>query len=320
MSADIGTPLALHLDRRSLQGGQMQKRGYSGRLSTGTVIVGLTALVVVSGANRAPVLAAPAAAIDDGWDTFGADVSIQQALVAPSGAVVLTPPAVAMRLERSRIATGWRTRVTLQEVQKALARTAAGTTALDNPFLVTRLEYDGDGTLARFFNREGQRVVPPGSRERSVIDLPAAVVSAANLPIVDLANPAIVRGGTRSPAPDWLENVVATPGERQARRAALEGRYGSMRGRVNGMDQYVSTAGNTTCEVLVASDAVVPVEINVARDSALVGRSTFTHDRRPDGVAIRRLLHAERVSATGRGRLVTDVALANVTLTKAGAR
>jgi len=285
----------------------------------GATVVGLAALFVLSGEMRAPVRAAAPAAPEEAWDTFGADLSIQQALLSPSGSVVLTPPSVAMRVERSRIATGWRTRIILQDVQQAVARTPAGQTPLDNPFLVTRLEYDADGTPARFFNRRGQRVVPPGTTERSAIDLPAAVVSAANLPIIDFANPAVVRTGTRSPAPGWLENVVATPAERDARKRALEGQYGRMRGRVNGMDQYVSTIGDTTCEALVVSDAAVPVEINVARNATLVGRNTFTHDRLPDGAMIRRLLHTEQVTTTGPGRVVTDVALANVAFTKTGA-
>jgi hypothetical protein len=143
----------------------------------------------------------------------------------------------------------------------------------------------------------------------------------STMPQANLGSTSIIRTRFLTSNPDWMENVVATPAKRLNRRAAIEQRYGAMRGRVNGMDRYLANAGDMTCELLVNSDAVVPVEVNVARSTTLVGRSLFTHETKPDGVLIRRLLHAERAVAIGsNNRIVADVTMNNVSLAKAGAQ
>jgi hypothetical protein len=257
--------------------------------------------------------------VEDTWDSLTADMSVQQALVTAGGTVLNAPPVVDMTMERKRTATGWRTNVMLRRVDRPTVRTSSGVTQLDNPFLVVRMEYDGDGTAARFFNRYGVRVNPPGMPDRALLNIPSSAT--IPMPVVDLANPSIIRSRFGASNPEWMDNVVSSPGKRLARRTALERRYGAMRGRVNGMDQYVATAGDTTCEVLVNGEAVVPVEVNLARNAALVGRSMFTHERRPDGVMIRRVLHSEHASTIGKNnRAVMDVTMQNVVLSPAVAR
>jgi hypothetical protein len=159
-------------------------------------------------------------------------------------------------------------------------------------------------------------VPAPDLAARNLIALPSTLK--AGLPVADLARPTIVRAGVAATRPDWIDNIVATPARRTARRQALEQRYGVKRGRVNGLDQYVATTGDTTCEVLVNGDAVVPVELNVARSGLLASHSLFTHESWPDGVLVRRLLHAERAVPERQGsRLLTDVSLTSVVLTPA---
>jgi hypothetical protein len=260
-------------------------------------------------------MATPAA--DDGWDAFSADVSLQQALVSSSGAILQTPPAIDMRIERVKQSTGWRTNVTLRRLEHPAVRAGSGTATLDNPFLVVRMEYDGDGTAPRFFNQAGLRVNAPGDLDLALL----APSMASTMPKANLGSTSIIRTRFTASNPEWMENVVATPAKRLNRRAAIEQRYGPMRGRVNGMDQYLASAGDMTCELLVNSDAVVPVEVNVARSTALIGRSLFTHEMKPDGVMIRRVLHSERAVAIGKNnRIVADVTMNNVSLSKAGAQ
>jgi len=144
---------------------------------------------------------------------------------------------------------------------------------------------------------------------------------ASTLPPANLGSSSIIRTRFVASNPDWIDNVVATPAKRLDRRKAIERRYGPKRGRVNGMDRYLASAGDMTCELLVNSDAVVPVEMNLARTATLIGRSLFTHETQPDGVLIRRLLHSERAVAIGsNNRAVVDVTMTNVSLSRAGAQ
>lgn len=269
-------------------------------------------------ATRTPPLSAMATPVaDDGWDAFSADVSLQQALVSSTGTILQTPPAIDMRIERVRRSTGWRTNVTLRRLEQPVVRAGSGTAILDNPFLVVRMEYDGDGTAPRFFNQAGLRVNPPGDLDRALLEPSMA----STVPEANLGSTSIIRTRFVSSNPDWIDNVVATPAKRLNRRAAIEQRYGPKRGRVNGMDRYLANAGDMTCELLVNSAAVVPVELNVARSTALIGRSLFTYEMKPDGVMIRRVLHAERAVAIGsNNRIVADVTMSNVSLSNAGAQ
>ena len=115
--------------------------------------------------------------------------------------------------------------------------------------------------------------------------------------------------------------MVATPAKRAKRQEALERRLGRPQGRHGGSDRYVSMEGDETHEILVHPEAVVPLEMTVARGGKLVRRTRFEYDVRPGGALVRRLLRTEQVLADAGGlRALTDVELTNVEVTARGGK
>jgi hypothetical protein len=284
-----------------------------------TMVAGLVAgIVIVAG----PAFTGPAGGVltaqsADVVHTFGADVSVTQAYQTSDGAEApnhVPPPALVLRVQRWKTTSGWCTAVSVKDIERPLAWAPGKThVALDNPFLVTRMEYDSDGTPARFFNARGERVASPKAADRALIAAPRP----AGAPAPDLTGLRIPRTTPGAVGPGWLDNIVLPAGQRAARRLALWGRYGAPRARVNGLDQHVFASGDATYEVLADPEAGVPVEINVARRAALESRTLLTHETRPDGALVRRLLHDERVSGTST-HAITDVTVTNLTITMQG--
>lgn len=265
------------------------------------------------GPTAARLAAAPAAE-EDAWDAFSADLSIRHAYVDAAGVIVQTPPpAVDMHVERRKSGGSWRTALTLTRIEKPAVRDGSQLITLDNPFLVVRMEYDGDGTAPRFFNVSGQRVALPDAAANRLLAVSPEEIG--DLPVANLSSPAIVRGAVLPVRPDWIDNIVATPAKQSARQLAIEARFGRRRGRVNGLDRYLATAGGVTCEMLVNRSAAVPVEVNVVQSGLLAARTQYSHETRPDGVMIRRLLRAERVVSVEQGtRILSEITLTGVTV------
>ena len=96
-----------------------------------------------------------------------------KAHVAADGSLVRTPPKVQFRIERSLKGSEWNTVVTLQDFDHPLVRSNTGLKHLDNPFLISRMEYDEDGAEPRFYNRRGERVRGPNRSDRRLLDVQA---------------------------------------------------------------------------------------------------------------------------------------------------
>jgi hypothetical protein len=262
-------------------------------------------------------MAMPPVAARTVWTEVTADISIRQMLVDGAGHPMHTaPPALAFRMLRTFGSTGWRTTLTL--VQQELPKTALPgeqPAALNNPFAIARIEYDGDGTLPRLYNPSGQQVVGPNALNRALLATPQSIATSADWDARKRQFTASVVSATSSA---WVDDLVATPDKRNERRQAIERTYGKPKKRVNGLDRYVTTDGALTAELLVKPDAVVPVELNQVDGGELVGRVLSTYLIRNDGAYIKRLHHAERkMPAIAGARSIIDVETTNV-VTRAG--
>ncbi len=111
--------------------------------------------------------AGPRATVEGVAGTATADVTIRHRRVTtdggPSGPVM---PPVSMKLERRQYSGRWRTTLTLLEAAQPMVRTAGGLVTLDNPFLVSRLEFDEGEGDARMYDRLGRRLARPTDTER----------------------------------------------------------------------------------------------------------------------------------------------------------
>jgi hypothetical protein len=253
------------------------------------------------------------------FEGFSADVSIRQAHVAADGSLIRTPPKVQFRIERSLKGSEWNTVVTLQGFDHPLVRWNTGLKHLENPFLISRMEYDEDGAEPRFYNRRGDEVRGPNKSDRRLLDVQAP--PPAHVLDWDGIARRVPKGPASKTANDWIENVVATPANRAKRQEALERRLGTPQGQHGGSDRYVSMEGDETHEILVHPEAVVPFEMTVARGGTPVRRTRFEYDMRPGGVLVRRLLRTEQVLADAGGlRALTDIEVTNVEVTARGGK
>lgn len=247
------------------------------------------------------------------WDRFSADLSFRQAFIKPDGTPQQTqPPAATFRLERTRSLRGWHTLITLRTIDRVTYKAAGVTRTTDNPYVIARMESDGDGRPPRLYNLQGQLVTLPTAIDRQLLATPVPTsfkVPDWNALATRVATTALL------PAQDaWIDSVIATPDRRTTRRQAIEARFGLPRGRVSGLDQYVATTGDVTNEMLVNTDIVVPIEVNTALRGTLTTRTMFAHEPKAGGVFVRRFSHAERILPEAAGvRAVTDIEISNVT-------
>lgn len=294
-----------------------------GRGLAGVAIVGASIVCAESlraGGGQTPS-SPPAAEVEEDLEA-AAEVSMRQFVVDATGRDVgRAAPAVSLHLERARTPSGngWKTTIVVREMERPVVQTAAGPQTIDNPFEVTRMELDGDGTAPRFFNRRGQRVKGPTDADRELLRVPPSTPR----PSIDwgvLPGPAGAAGKALG-AGQWANGLVASSSRRAARRFELERRFGPSRARLGGLDRYVSTSGNVSTEVLVDPNAAVPVEINTLRGRTLVGRTTFAHEVQPGGVVVRRRQRSEWALPGDAGeRVVTSIETSDVRVTERRAR
>jgi hypothetical protein len=293
----------------------------STRTCLGAVFLACLTCTGILGARAKLPSAAPApgpfgVSTTDTWDTFDADVSVSQSFIDPAGHPTRpAPPAVRFRLERTLQKTGWRTSMTLTGVDQAVVHAGDGLHALDSPFIVSRMEYDDNGTTPRFYNGAGQQIAGVSAADRALVAVPAAL--AANSPTDAALDAHVPAPPVPAATRDWITNIIATPDRLSARRQAIERRYGKPIARVGGLDEYLATKSPTTYEMLVTPDTVVSIEADVVRTKSLVSHMTMGYTPYTGGVLARERLHGEHISSPGSTeRAVTDLALAHITLSR----
>jgi hypothetical protein len=244
-----------------------------------------------------------------GWNALSVDITIRHSRVnadgAPTGVVT---PAVKHHWERRLTASGWKSTMTLRSEPVVTVQGLNGRKRIENPFAITRIEDDEDGTPLRFFDRKGDQVRLPTEAELPRINRNASPSPGNEASLANTVRPL-------SFGRDWSDALVASPERSAARRAALERRFGKPEGRVRALDRFLSTRGDETVEVLADPQLALPVEINVVRERTLVSHTTIGYVRGAGGSVIRRSLHMERTLPDASGeRTVTDVEVDNVRL------
>jgi hypothetical protein len=294
------------------------------------MVRGIGAAVLAAGASitylhaaRVEPIAPPAASQNaDMWGSFRADIAMTQHRVSASGAPIgIAPPAVSFHVERTRTAGGWRTTMTLIRAERPAVRTRSGVRYLDNPFLITRMESDRDGAEPRFYDRAGKPVRPPS--EADLRFLRAGRSDAGSHPVPNdprPAPPALADPAGGPPSSRWIDAIVAVPEQRDARRLALEERFGPPIGTVRGLDRFVLDEPDRQQEVLVDPDSALPVEVTTTRNGAPEMHTLMSYARYAGGVLARRSMHAEQTVAESSDRIVIDVELTNVKMEQEAAR
>ncbi len=205
--------------------------------------------------------------------------------------------------------------MTLTSADPSMVHAMDGLHALDSPFIVSRMEYDDNGTAPRFYNRAGQQIAGPSAADRALVALPAAL--AATSPTDAMMDAHVPAPPVAAATRDWINGIIATPDQLSARRQALQRRYGKPVARVGGFDEYLATRSPTTYEMLATPDTAVSVESDVVRTKSLVSHMTMAYTPYAGGVLAREHIHGEHVSSPGSTeRAVTELAIAHITLSR----
>jgi hypothetical protein len=250
------------------------------------------------------------------WNALTADITMQRYEVSVDGAPIGRPaPVVRYRWERVEAPWGWRTTMTLQEAERPKVLSLRGPVDI-NPYSVTRIEDDGDGSPLRVIGANGRPLpkLPPQLLAAAMEKLRAANPTLPELHLENHASGASVVTGR-----EWVESFLSTPDRTANRREALRRRFGSPVARDKGLDSYVSTSGSERITMLADPDAGVPVSMSVSRDGVLRAHTAFAYTRRADDALVRRSVHAQH-RLEGDTRAVTDIEFTNVLLEQRRAR
>ncbi|MCC6991081.1 MAG: hypothetical protein IT181_18900 [Acidobacteria bacterium] len=122
------------------------------------------------------------------------------------------------------------------------------------------------------------------------------------------------------PAAEPGESFLADTGETPRRRQALERDYGRPTGRLRGLMRYVARRGTTTEEVLVASDTMLPAELNVVKNGVLTEHHAFSYRRLPGNRWVRQQSVAHTLVAGSQPQRMLSITTLDDIRTDGGAR
>lgn len=265
-------------------------------------------------ADRAP--SSPAQA-DKAVGRFAADLSVHRAFLNREGRPLgATVPPIRYRMERTRDGNHWKTVMRITSATQAPALTSGGKLQ-EIPAPVSRIEDDGDGSEPRIYARDGRLLRFPDKSTRKPLDLADFGRAAIQTP------PVLPNTATRPVTGDeWLESMLPSAAGAAARRAMFERRYGAARGKVRGLDRFMTVAPGGTTEILVDAATAVPVEMNIVRDGQLESHTGYTYVAMEGGRYLRQRMQREQ-RGTGMKdgtRLSVDVTVSNVTIAPGGER
>jgi hypothetical protein len=280
----------------------------------GVVLVAGTAFCVGGQvAHAAPTGAVSTTSQTSAPRAMQADLRLRQMQVAADGTPLgVGAPGVVLHVDRHFQGGHWRLTMTMSAVDRPRVTTPRGASLLENPFMVSRLEYDEDaGGEPALYDRAGRRVAIPTDEQRRRIGVAASLRRTTwdrDVLAGQVAGAAVPVGG-RAITTGLLAEARLAP----TRRQRFEARYGRPVGRVRGLDRFVMATGNQTEETLVTPDSSLPVEVNLVRAGGLASHIRITYDSNPAVGYVRRLLHSEEVANEASGaRLVTEVEMSNL--------
>lgn len=282
--------------------------------------------------SRTPGIAPPAT-----WDTFTADVTIRRRIVRDDGTPGPEAPEMRYRWVRTLGEGGWKTTMTVLAVSPDTIQTSKGPQAASRKVPVSRIEIGDPRSPARIFGADGRMLfmlptAPPAAETPQAGHATAlpkeleAVRSAADAFKASLSNGHATTidaslAGVDLRSRDWVEHLLPSAAGRVGRRTALAKNLGSPQGQVHGLERFVRSVDGTTTEILSDPTWSVPMEINVARDGALVSHSVLSYAEEPGvGLVRRRMRSEQRLSPESGDRALVDFELSNVRLTRGGAR
>jgi hypothetical protein len=276
-----------------------------------------TALAVAVPLSQEYVRAVDRPGPQDQWNTVRAEVTIRRGLRDVGHPSANNDgPAVKYRWERTQSGPHWKTTMAVISSTRPDIVTPTGQSQAIPP-AIARIEDDGDGTEARFYNLQGHLLRLPTRQDRQKMGVAESVFSRTDA----LAGSAPSTVAGQRPADrgrEWIEALMPSADRKSARRAALQKRLGPPVGTVRGLVRYLQTISDDTTEVLADADWGVPVEINTVRAGVLQSHATFDYEAGPKGSLVRRRSHVEHVLPDRPdqkdARMVLDVELANVTL------
>lgn len=273
---------------------------------------------------------------DAPWDTFSADVTIRRHVVKADGTPRLQGPEFRYRWVRRLEDSGWKSTMSLVSASPDTVVTDKGPQQVSRKIPISRLEFGDPATPAKVFDSEGRMVfmlptrapgggtgaegaaAPPAHPDSPTAEVRAALASTAAL-VPALDGPMAAADDARSR--EWVTQLMPRYGDRAARRAALVRSMGTGQGVERGLERFVSHRDGATTEVLTDPGWAVPVEINVARDGRLVSHTVIGYLEDPGAGLVRRRMRSELlVSPESGDRAVIDVELADIRLTRGGAR
>jgi hypothetical protein len=257
-------------------------------------------------------------------DSVGADISIARGRVRADGTPEGVNTEVRYHWERERVNGRWRTVVTLPPTMSWAIDPETGAPR-DAGERAVRVEDDEDGTPLRFFNGRGEQMEIPSpadlQRARGEFSTLPGPTEALDAPIPPApVGPQMLRPSLTAPGRSWADTLVLDRAGSAARRSALERANGASRERLRGLDRFVSRRGDAAIETLVDPEWVVPVEVNIVRDGALVMHTMVKYAGGANGTLVRQQIHSTRLAGSAGERATVDVQFANVRTTAGGAR
>ena len=305
----------------------MEQNCARGRVAKAIVISGLAAMAggYANGLGAVPAVprqagTSSAPAFEETIGTLAADLTIRQGRVTADGKPTgIDPPGYTLRLQRERNGTTWRTALSLHRLDAAAVQSLTGPQALDNPFVISRLEYDDDGTPPRMYDARGRLMAGPSENDRRRLGVPQDKRDPNWDPSAILGR---IGGPPRgSDKRSFSAGLLVSLAERTKRRADLEQRFGPRAGQVRGLDQFIRRDGAQMHELLVAADSLLPIEMNVTEGGQLVSRARFEYEPRDADILIRRRSRAETIiRGSGGERSITDLVVSNLVIAPRGAR
>jgi hypothetical protein len=242
-----------------------------------------------------------------------ADLVIRQRQVTADGAPLgAAAPGIMLHVDRRLQSGHWKLTMTMTGVEKPVVTTPKGTTLLENPFVVARLEFDEDaGGAPVLYDRSGRQVTLPTTEQQRQLGVAASLRRTTWDP--DVTSGQVAGAPPPAGGRTITTGLVAEAGLAPARRQRFLARYGRPVGRVHGLDRFLRSTGSQVEEALVTPDSSLPVEVNVARGGALASHVQVTYEAHPVAGFARRLVHSEQLSNAASGaRIVTDVEMTNL--------
>jgi hypothetical protein len=250
-----------------------------------------------------------------------ADLVVRQRQVRTGGQLARAEaPAIALRVDRDLVQGKWKTTFLFRATEAPIVTSGRELVALDNPFMVARIEYDDESGEGRAFDRAGRRMPLPTEQDRRAFGVTAAERGPGWDPRF-FGGSSSSLAATRPPAAQLSgHGFYVRRNEKERRQRDLEGVYGKAVGQVRGLDRYLRTERGVTTELLVAPETALPSEISVARAGALSHTELGYVAAGSAGYVRRSLRQARPAGPSTPGELlITDVVLANIELAAGGA-